>query len=135
MLSHTHLGVTDLERATAFYDAVMDALGYSKRFHEPENGWAGWMQPGQSRPLFIIGRPYDGGPSNPGNGVMVALLAPDHAAVDRAHAVALLKGGTDEGAPGPRPHYHPHYYGAYFRDTDGNKIGVCCHRPPDPERV
>ena len=131
MLSHTHLGVTDLERAVALYGAVMAALGYSMKFHEPENGWAGWMRPGHARPLFIIGRPYDGEPPSPGNGVMVALLAPDRAAVHGAHAAALEMGGTDEGAPGLRPSYHPHYYGAYFRDADGNKIGVCCHEPPD----
>ncbi|SEE59746.1 hypothetical protein SAMN04490188_4622 [Pseudomonas kilonensis] len=23
--------------------------------------------------------------------------------------------------------YHPDYYGAYFRDFDGNKLCVCCH--------
>ena len=129
MLSHTHLGVSDLNRAVTFYRAVMDALSYALKFHEPEAGWAGWMQPGAARPLFLIGRPYDCGPPNPGNGTMVALLAPDRAAVDRAHAAALAHGGTDEGAPGLRPHYHPDYYGAYVRDPDGNKIGLCCHEP------
>lgn len=129
MLSHTHLGVSDLSRAVTFYRAVMDALGYTLKFHEPEAGWAGWMQPSASRPLFLIGRPYDGGPPNPGNGAMVALLAPDRPAVNRAHTAALAHGGTDEGAPGLRPHYHPDYYGAYVRDPDGNKIGLCCHEP------
>ena len=130
MLSHTHLGVSDLERAVAFYGVVMDALGYALKFHEPGNSWAGWTRPGQARPSFVIGRPYDGGQPGPGNGTMVALLAPDRPAVDNTHAAALLHGGTDEGAPGPRPHYHPDYYGAYFRDPDGNKIAVCCHEPP-----
>ena len=129
MLSHTHLGVSDLSRAVTFYRAVMDALGYTLKFHKPEAGWAGWMQPGVARPLFLIGRPYDGGPPNPGNGAMVALLAPDRQVVDCAHAEALAHGGTDEGAPGLRPHYHPDYYGAYVRDPDGNKIGLCCHEP------
>jgi putative acetyltransferase len=55
--------------------------------------------------------------------------------VDRCHATALQAGGTDEGAPGPRPHYHPHYYGAYFRDPGGNKIGVCCHEAAGAYRV
>ena len=130
MISHTHLGVSDLHRAVGFYSAVMTALGYVLKFHEPETHWAGWMRPGQARPLFLVGVPHDGGPPSPGNGVMVALLAADREAVDRAYAAALLQGGTDEGAPGPRPQYHPHYYGAYFRDPDGNKLGVCCHEPP-----
>lgn len=127
MLSHTHLGVSDLRRAVTFYRAVMDALGYTLKFHRPEVGWAGWMQPGVARPLFLIGRPHDGGKPSPGNGVMVALLAPNRPAVNGAHATALAYGATDEGAPGLRPHYHPDYYGAYFRDLDGNKIGLCCH--------
>ncbi len=58
---------------------------------------------------------------------MVALLAASRQIVDRAHAYALAQGGADEGAPGLRPQYHPNYYGAYFRDPDGNKICVVCH--------
>lgn len=127
MLSHVHVGIADLPRAFAFYAAIMEELGYVLRFHEPENGWAGWQQAGVPRPLFLIGRPFDGNPASPGNGQMVALLAPTRAAVDRCHARALAAGGSDEGAPGLRPHYHPNYYGAYFRDPDGNKLGVCCH--------
>ena len=49
--------------------------------------------------------------------------------MDRAYAVALANGGTSEGAPGLRPEYHEHYYGAYFRDPDGNKLCVACHSP------
>jgi lactoylglutathione lyase len=50
--------------------------------------------------------------------------------VDQAYAIALQTGGTSEGAPGLRPEYHAHYYGAYFRDPDGNKLCVVCHTPP-----
>ena len=60
---------------------------------------------------------------------MVALMAASRAMVDHAHAVALAQGATCEGPPGPRPEYHAHYYGAYFRDPDGNKLCVCCHDP------
>ena len=133
MLSHTHLGISDLERAVGFYRPVMDALGFILKFHEPETGWAGWMRPGEPRPLFLIGRPFDGGASSPGNGVMIALLAPNRTAVETAHAAALRNGGLDEGAPGLRPQYHPHYFGAYFRDLDGNKLGVCCHEPSETD--
>ena len=121
--------MSDLNRSVTFYCAVMDVLGYALKFHDPEAGWAGWMQPDVPRPLYLIGRPYDGGPPTPGNGVMVALLAPDRPAVNRAYAAALAHGGMDEGAPGLRPHYHSDYYGAYVRDPDGNKIGLCCHKP------
>jgi lactoylglutathione lyase len=61
---------------------------------------------------------------------MVAFLASSRAVVDQAHAVALASGGTSEGAPGLRPEYHAHYYGAYFRDTEGNKLCVVCHAAP-----
>jgi len=74
-----------------------------------------------------FGLPFDGKPAQPGNGQMVALLAESRAVVDRCYAVALASGGTCEGPPGVRPHYHPHYYGAYFRDPEGNKLGVVCH--------
>jgi len=77
----------------------------------------------------LIGTPYDGAPAAPGNGQMIALLAPDRAGVDRTYAKALEHGGACDGPPGPRPQYHAHYYGAYFRDPDGNKICVCCHDP------
>ena len=129
MLSHVHVGVTDFARAFAFYAALMEELGLVLRFQDPAKAWAGWIGTGAERPLFLIGRPYDGAPAGPGNGNMVALLAPTRACVDRCHALALSTGGQDEGAPGLRPGYHPNYYGAYFRDPDGNKLCVCCHRP------
>ena len=128
MISHTHIGVDDFERAMRFYMALMEVLGLRLRFNEPANAWAGWQHPQQDRPFFLIGRPYDGGPAAPGNGNMIALLAADRATVDRAYRVALEHGGVSEGAPGLRPHYHPNYYGAYFRDTEGNKLCICCHQ-------
>ena len=81
------------------------------------------------RPLFIIGTPYDREAHAPGNGQMIAFLAESRAAVDGVYAVALVNGGSSEGAPGLRPWYHEHYYGAYFRDPDGNKLCVACHLP------
>ena len=59
---------------------------------------------------------------------MSALAADTRVLVDRCHALALELGGIDEGAPGLRTQYHPNFYGAYFRDLDGNKLCVCCHR-------
>ena len=129
MISHLHVGVDDFERAFAFYSVVLPVLGLELKFKEPENGWAGWMTPGVARPLFLVGLPFNREPASPGNGQMIALMAPDRAAVDRCHAVALAHGGSSEGAPGLRPHYHVHYDGGYFRDPAGNKLCVCCHQP------
>ncbi len=129
MLSHIHIGIADYDRALAFYSALLGELGLQRRFAERDKGWAGWQTPGVARPLFLIGRPFDGRPADAGNGQMIALIAPDRATVDRCHALALSLGGRDEGAPGLRPHYHADYYGAYFRDPDGNKLCVCCHQP------
>ena len=127
MISHVHIGVSDFRRALSFYSALMGALGYPLKFSEPENSWAAWKPANAERPLFIIGRPYNGGAATPGNGQMVALLAPSRDAVDQCHDAAIASGGRSEGAPGLRPQYHPNYYGAYFRDPDGNKLCVCCH--------
>jgi catechol 2,3-dioxygenase-like lactoylglutathione lyase family enzyme len=128
VLSHVFVGVTDFPRALAFYTAVMTTLGLELKFSDPEIPWAGWKLPTADRPLFLIGHAFNGEPANPGNGQMIALLAKSRDIVGRSHAAALANGGTCEGAPGLRPHYHPNYYGAYFRDPDGNKICVCCHR-------
>jgi catechol 2,3-dioxygenase-like lactoylglutathione lyase family enzyme len=67
----------------------------------------------------------------PVSGAHVAFAAPDRAAVDAFHAAALAAGGSDNGAPGPRPLYHPAYYGAFVLDPDGNNVEAVCHRPPD----
>jgi catechol 2,3-dioxygenase-like lactoylglutathione lyase family enzyme len=128
MFSHVFVGVTDFDRALAFYEPLMRCLELEARFCERERPWAGWQTPGGPRPLFLIGRPYDG-VHEPGNGQMVAFQAGTRAMVDAAHALALAHGGRDEGAPGLRPGYHANYYGAYFRDPDGNKLCVVCHLP------
>lgn len=129
MLSHVFVGISDFERAFSFYSVLMDTLELRLKFRDNDTCWAGWMAAGAPRPLFVIGRPYDGRPAAVGNGQMLALLAKDRATVDRAHAAALAHGGACEGPPGLRPQYHPDYYGAYFRDPDGNKLCVCCHEP------
>lgn len=132
MFSHVFLGVSDFVRALAFYDALMAVLGHARRFCERERPWAGWQPAGGGRPLLLIGRPFDGAAHQPGNGQMLALDAACRAQVDAAWRVALAHGGMDEGAPGLRAQYHPDYYGAYFRDPDGNKLCVVCHLPVAP---
>ena len=129
MYSHVFVGVSDFERALAFYNPLMEALGIEPRFCERSRPWAGWQSTPGPRPLFLIGKPYDQLAPQPGNGNMVAFLAKSRAAVDQAFQVALTHGGKSEGPPGLRPEYHEHYYGAYFRDPDGNKLCVACHSP------
>jgi lactoylglutathione lyase len=129
MFSHIFVGVKDFDRALAFYEPLMAAIGIERRFCERSRPWAGWQTPQTVRPLFLIGTPYDGHAHQAGNGQMVAFLAADRAAVDRAHETALKNGGACEGPPGLRPEYHANYYGAYFRDPEGNKLCVACHEP------
>ncbi len=73
MLSHVHVGVSDFGRALAFYSGVMERLGFVLKFSNPEKSWAGWMEAGVARPLFLVGLPFDGKAASPGNGQMVAL--------------------------------------------------------------
>jgi catechol 2,3-dioxygenase-like lactoylglutathione lyase family enzyme len=127
MFSHITLGTNDPDRARRFYEPVMATLGVGQPFTLPHALVFGDMM---GTKLFV-GPPFDRGTASTGNGSHAAFLAPDRAAVDAFHAAALANGGSDEGAPGPRPHYHPHYYGAYVRDPDGNKLQAVCHRAPD----
>ena len=124
MFSHITLGTNDLERARRFYEPVMATLGVDQPFKLPATLVFGELA---GLKLFIVS-PFDGGEAKPGNGPHAAFLAPDRSAVDAFHAAALAHGGTDEGAPGLRPHYHANYYGAYVRDPDGNKLQAVCHR-------
>ncbi|CAN7448051.1 VOC family protein [Pseudoduganella sp. LjRoot289] len=127
MFSHVFIGVTDFERAHAFYAALTAELNLVQKFRDDSRPWAAWMPADAPRPLLGIGKPYEGEASC-GNGQMTALLAPSRAAVERAYASALAHGGTCAGQPGLRPEYHENYYGAYMRDPDGNKLCVCCHQ-------
>ncbi|MCB1329145.1 MAG: VOC family protein [Maritimibacter sp.] len=131
MFSHVTLGIADLDRALAFYRPLTAALGLVEKFSTPDIGrfWAGYVHPDHPRPLFILTQPWDRADPTPGNGTMVAFQLDTRAEVDRIYALALALGGTDEGAPGLRAHYHPDYYGGYFRDPDGNKLCLVCHAP------
>ena len=124
MFSHATVGTNDFDRAVAFYDAVLGAVGIERFFMQ--DGYAGYGAPADNQ--FWVLKPYDGKPAAPGNGTMTAFLAPDRHAVTEFHAAALAHGGTDEGGPGLRPEYHENYFGCYVRDPDGNKLCCVCHR-------
>jgi catechol 2,3-dioxygenase-like lactoylglutathione lyase family enzyme len=126
MYSHTTLGTNDWEKAKPFWHAVMAALGHAVLFEHP----AGIAYGEPTGAKIFIGPTFDQKPAQGGNGVHIAFIAKDRKAVDTFHAAALANGGIDEGAPGPRPHYHPNYYGAYVRDPDGNKLQAVCHSKP-----
>ncbi|BCL76849.1 lactoylglutathione lyase [Jeongeupia sp. HS-3] len=126
MFSHITVGCSDLPRAAAFYDAVLIPIGLQRRVVTPDGGPAAacWVSPDRLLPRFYVYLPFDRQPASAGNGSMVAFLAPSPAAVDQAYAAGIAAGGTDEGPPGPRPHYGAGYYGAYIRDHDDNKIHI-----------
>jgi catechol 2,3-dioxygenase-like lactoylglutathione lyase family enzyme len=129
MFSYVSLGTRDLTRAMRFYDAVLAPLGHTRiEDYDPEDRSAAWGldDPG---PHLWVTQPFDGQLASAGNGTMVSFLAPDRAAVDAFHAAALAHGGTDEGAPGLRPQYGTHFYAAYVRDPDGNKLNAACYQP------
>ncbi len=119
MLAYVTLGTNDVERALAFYDALMPELG-AKRFFD--NGRLYFYGTEMGRPMFAIGGPYDEQEATCGNGVMPALAADDRETVDRVYARAMALGAVSDGEPGERM---PTFYGAYFRDLDGHKICVC----------
>jgi len=124
MFSHVTLGTNDFDRATAFYDKVMAALGHKQLFCM--EGAAAYGQDLVGPKTWVL-YPFDQAKATPGNGVHIAYLAESRAAVDAFHKAALEMGGTSEGEAGLRPHYHPNYYGAYVRDPDGNKLQAVCH--------
>jgi hypothetical protein len=116
------VGVSDFSRAMAFYKPVLDALGIAFRFQQDERQWAGWQSTPVPRPLFLLGRPFNQQAHYPGNGQTIALMASSRQQVDKIQAIALENGSVCDGKPGPRPEYHPSYYGAYSRDPDGTSL-------------
>lgn len=136
MFSHITVGVSDLDQAARFYDALLTPLGLIQRQVTPDGGPASrcWHRPGDTFPRFYVYLPFDGAPCSHGNGSMTAFFAPSPGAIERAYADALASGGTDAGAPGPRPRYGPDYFGAYLRDPDGNKIHIV-HRKDAPDAL
>ena len=126
MLDHVSLGVGDLAKSRAFYDAVLAPLGFHRRFDLDDASGYGPPEPHplkeQALPFWIAEAP-GGAPLN-GH---VCFTAPSRAAVDAFHAAALAAGGRDNGKPGLRPRYHANYYAAFVCDPDGHRIEAVRH--------
>ena len=118
MLDHLKLHVSDPKRSRAFYEQALAPLGY-KAIMEPAPGVVG-MGPGY--PCFWLA------PGEPASGpIHVAFRADSEETVAAFHRAALAAGGTDNGAPGPRPRYYEGYYGAFVLDPDGNNVEAVYH--------
>lgn len=120
MIGYVTLGASDLSRAIEFYDALLGELGAVRAFTTKR--MVAWRGPDGGALLSVV-LPYDGQPASVGNGVMVALAVASQDDVDRIYKRAMELGGADEGPPGKRG---VSFYGAYFRDLDGNKLNVHC---------
>lgn len=119
MLLGAMLGTNDLMKAGAFYDEVLSTIDMVRTM--TVEGEIGYGPKGGSSCFWVL-TPFNKEPATVGNGVQISFQAPSNDAVDRFYQAVLSAGGVDEGAPGYR--YRPHYYGAYCRDLDGNKLHV-----------
>jgi catechol 2,3-dioxygenase-like lactoylglutathione lyase family enzyme len=117
MIDHISVGVGDLERSARFYELTLAPLGLSRLVTRP--GTVGF---GKSYPEFWINLRAGMTPVPPESGCHICLRAKSTGEVDAFHASALNAGGSDDGAPGLRPHDRVRYYAAFIRDPDGNRI-------------
>lgn len=120
MIDHIALTVSDYERSKAFYLEALAPLGYGLMMEHDISG-AGFGRDG--KPDFWIQGGTASGP------IHLAFSSVDRATVDKFHKAAVNSGAQDNGAPGPRPEYHPGYYGAFVIDPDGNNVEAVCHIP------
>lgn len=129
MIDHTGLQVSDPKKSRAFYEAALAPLGYAVLMEIPLEHTGGKIVFGMGmfpKPDFWVA---EGTPNEPR--VHVAFNAGSREQVDQFYRAAMASGGTDNGGPGERPHYHADYYGAFVRDPDGHNIEVVCHRVMD----
>ena len=118
MIDHISIAVRDLAQGERFYAAALAPLGLAK-LREWPGAAIGF---GKKYPEFWINKREAMGRVAEDSGVHICLRAPDTASVDAFHAAALKEGGTSDGGPGLRPHYHEGYYAAFVRDPDGNRV-------------
>lgn len=136
MIAYVTVGADDMARAKRFYSAFLPALSYVLDERPDGLSYALPAQPGESSaaPEFYVKQTFDGRPASAGNGAMIAFEAPSQNQVRELHAAALAAGGSDEGQPGFRDAYGPHFYVGYLRDPQGNKIALFSSDPNEPGR-
>jgi catechol 2,3-dioxygenase-like lactoylglutathione lyase family enzyme len=117
MIDHISVGVSDLDRAARFYEAVLTPLGLTRLVTRPAT-----IGFGKAYPEFWINLRAGMAGVTPESGIHICLRAKSTMQVDAFHAAALDAGGRSDGAPGLRPHDRVRYYAAFVRDPDGNKI-------------
>ncbi|MFL5936705.1 MAG: VOC family protein [Gaiellaceae bacterium] len=120
-IDHMWIGVRDIETTKRFYETIAPVLGVRIAHARPER----FHVVGGGRSFALV---HDGRP--PTENVHLAFGAPDNAAVDEFHRVAVAAGYENNGAPGERPVYHAGYYGAFVLDPDGNNVEAVCHNRP-----
>lgn len=120
ILDHIGLAVSDYEKSKTFFAKALAPLRIELVMEV--QGWAGLGRDGKPELWF-------GTHSTPQNPMHIAFIAESRAQVDAFHAAALAAGGQDNGAPGIREIYHPHYYAAFVIGPDGHNIEAVCHQP------
>jgi len=123
MSAYVTVGTNDPAKSNAFYDAVLATIGWKSHADFP--GWRAYSEGGDGKGFVLwVAKPFNKEAATAGNGSMVGFIAKSREEVDAFYAVAMANGGSDEGATGLRPHYGPHWYAAYLRDTAGNKLAI-----------
>jgi catechol 2,3-dioxygenase-like lactoylglutathione lyase family enzyme len=125
VVDHLSVGVASVDRAKVFYDRALAPLNIVAVLVDEAAG-VGYGRPG-GWPIFWIQRPLNGAAPDGGNGVHVCFGASSRSEVDAFYAAALEAGGAEDGQPGLRSEYHPHYYAAFIRDPWGNKLEAVHH--------
>jgi catechol 2,3-dioxygenase-like lactoylglutathione lyase family enzyme len=127
MLDHMGLSAADYERSKTFYTHALAPLGYVPRAEAVganDRKACGFSVGNGGKPDFWIAAE---GRTRPA--LHIAFEARSRQAVDAFHAAAVAAGGTDNGAPGIRAHYHANYYAAFVIDPVGHNIEAVCHAP------
>jgi len=133
MIDHASTYATDYDATVRFYDAVLPGLGYIRQMDMVASWNADWPTQRmcaygpKGRPIYWIYEVREA--STPRH---IAFVARTRALVDAFHRAGLEAGAEDNGAPGPRPQYHPGYYGAFLLDPDGNNVEAVVHGPDKP---
>jgi catechol 2,3-dioxygenase-like lactoylglutathione lyase family enzyme len=126
MIDHVSIAVRDLDASAEFYDPVLQALGMTRLV--TRDGTLGY---GKRYPEFWLNRRTTVSVGGQDTGFHIALRARSREAVEQFHAIALARGGSCDGPPGPRQAAMTAYFGAFIRDPDGNKIEVLTFPPTE----